>query len=87
MDGGERISCEAAYLRAVHGWRQACDEWGLSDAERSELNREFLDYILDDLMPWHNESGLRDFSLLEVNRCVLCVCVCVCVSDAHMKWM
>lgn len=32
---------------------------------------KFLDYVLDDLMPWHRDQGLRDFSLLEVNRYVL----------------
>ena len=28
----------------------------------------FLNYVLDELMPWHIEDGLKDFSLLEVNR-------------------
>ena len=27
-----------------------------------------LNYLLDDLMPRHRQSGLRDFSLLEFNR-------------------
>ena len=31
-------------------------------------NNEMLEYLLDDLMPWHRQEGLRDFSLLEVNR-------------------
>lgn len=59
---------EAEYLRAVRGWRRACDERGLSHVERSQYNKKFLDYVLDDLMPWHRDQGLRDFSLLEVNR-------------------
>ena len=58
---------EANYLRSVCGWRRACDERGLSDDERSQLNKDFLDYILDDMMPWHRDDGYRDFSLLEVN--------------------
>ena len=71
---------EASYLRTVHGWRRACDERDLSELERSQLNDDFLDYILDDLMPWHHDEGFGDFSLLEVNRCVcVCACVCVCV--------
>ncbi len=61
---------EATYLRVVRGWRRACDERGLSATQRSQYNTEFLDYVLDDLMPWHKEAGLRDFSLLEVNRYV-----------------
>ena len=59
---------EAEYLRVVHNWRRACDERGLSDAQRSQFNQEFLDYILDELMPYHRNEGLKDFSLLEVNR-------------------
>ena len=52
---------EAKYLCSIRGWRRACDESGLSNDERSQLNREFLDYILDELMPLHTEPGLRDF--------------------------
>ena len=59
---------EAKYLHAVRGWRRACDERGLSNNQRSQLNKAFLNYILDDLMPWHQDAGLRDFSLLEVTR-------------------
>ena len=59
---------EATYLRVVHNWRCACDERGLTDEQRSTFNGEFLIYILDDLMPWHKDEGLCDFSLLEVNR-------------------
>ena len=73
---------EAEYLRSVRGWRKACDERGLSNDQRSQLNRAFLDYILDDLMPWRRDPGLRDFSLLEVTRYVLHIrqhqlCYCV----------
>lgn len=58
---------EAAYLNAVRGWRRASDERGISDEERARYNSEFLKYILDDLMPWHNDVDM-DLSLLEVNR-------------------
>lgn len=61
---------EAAYLRVVRDWRRACDERGLTDAQRSQYNTNFLHYLLDDLMPWHREAG-SDFSLLEVNRLVM----------------
>lgn len=30
-------------------------------------NSNFLTYILDELMPWHADEGLNDYSLLEVN--------------------
>ena len=57
---------EAKYIHAVRGWRQACDERGLTEVERSRLNYQFLEFILDDWVPWHQQS--RDFSLIEVNR-------------------
>ena len=55
---------EAEYIEAVLGWRRACDERGLSELRR--YNYKFLNYILDELMPWHWVN--YDFSLLEVNR-------------------
>ena len=61
-------AAEAEYLRSIRGWRRACNERGLSNDQRSQLNKAFLDYILDDLMPWHRDPQLRDFSLLEVSR-------------------
>jgi len=64
-------SKEAEYLQRIHNWRRACDERGLTNEQRSKFNTELLNYILDQLMPWHNKDGLRDFSLLEVNRYVL----------------
>ena len=32
---------------------------------------KFLNYLLNDLMPWHKDPGLRDFSLLEANWCIM----------------
>ena len=49
---------EARYIRAIMGWRQA----------RSRLNYHLLNFILEEWMPWYNET--YDFSLLEVNRLV-----------------
>ena len=42
------------------------DERGLSELTRCQLNYDFLNYILDDLMPWHR--SIYDLSPLEVNR-------------------
>ncbi|XP_065899778.1 uncharacterized protein [Dysidea avara] len=60
---------EAEYLQYIRNWRRACDERGLTDNQRSKFNKDLLDYILSDLMPWHSD-GLRDLSLLEVNRSI-----------------
>ena len=64
----KNYSFEETYLNAVRGWRHACDKRGLSNDQRSQYNMTFLNFILDDLMPWHQDKNLRDFSLLEVNQ-------------------
>ena len=46
---------EAGYIQTVWNWRQACDEHGLSELQRSKFNYQFLNMILDELMPWHKE--------------------------------
>ena len=63
-------SVEAKYLRTIRNWRRAVDGRGLSETQRQQFNKDLLDFILDDLMPWHKEPGMRDFSLIEVNRYV-----------------
>ena len=63
-----RYDHEATYLRVICNWRRAYDERGLSTVQHSQFNNDFLNYILDDLMSWHKQEGLWDFSLLEVNR-------------------
>ena len=57
---------EAKYIETVFNWRRSSDERGLSSLQRSKYNYNFLNMILDELMPWHKES--YDFALLEVNR-------------------
>ena len=57
--------CEANYIRVVLNWRRACDERGLSELQRCRFNYQMLNYVLDDLMPWHQQY---DYSYLEVNR-------------------
>jgi len=57
---------EAKYLSIVRNWRRACDEGGISSDLRSQFNKNLLDYILDELIPWDKEN--RDLSFLEVKR-------------------
>lgn len=52
---------EAKYLRIVRNWRRASDERGLSDVQRRSFNREFLDLILDEVMPWHTKFRPQRF--------------------------
>ena len=44
------------------------NERGLSTAQREKYGSDMLEFILDDLMPWHTNEELNDYSLLEVNR-------------------
>lgn len=62
---------EASYLRIIRNWRRAVDERGLSEQQRQQFCQDFLKFILDDLMPWHDKEGPYDFSSLEVNRWVV----------------
>lgn len=61
---------EARYIRIIWNWRRASDERGLSSLERCRFNYQFLNLILEELMPWYKE--FYDFSLLEVNRYSAC---------------
>ena len=62
---------EAKYLGVVHNWRRAIDERVLSTQQRQQFRNDFLNFILDDWMPWHAEKEVKDFSQMEVNRSVL----------------
>lgn len=66
----KQYEVEARYVRVIRNWRQACDERGLSDDKRSTFNKDLINYILDEMMPWHNKEGVRDLSTFEVNRYV-----------------
>lgn len=45
---------EEEYIRAICDWRCAHDERGLTELERCRFNYKLLNFILDDLMPWHS---------------------------------
>ena len=57
---------EANYIDIIGNWRRAGDKRGLSSLQRSKYNYSLLNFILDELMPWHKQS--YNFALLEVNR-------------------
>ena len=59
---------EADFIRIVRNWRRAVDERGLTITQRLQYNQDLMNFLLDDRMPWHKQPGMRDFSLLEVNR-------------------
>lgn len=57
---------EEEYVRVFCNWRRANDERGLTELKRCCYNHQLLNFLLDELMPWHKTT--LDFSLLEVNR-------------------
>lgn len=63
---------EAELVRTIRNWRRAIDERGLSEEQRRQFRDDFVNYILDEWMPWHKEG--YDFSMLEVNRSY-CICI------------
>ena len=73
---------EAQYIRAIRGWRQACDQRGLSELERCRYNYNHLNFILEEWMPWYTKS--YDFSLLEVNRFVQNTIQCHVYTYVHV---
>ena len=59
---------EAKYIRTIWNWRRANDERGLSERERSKFNYQFLNMLLDDLMPWYTQEYDDERGLSERER-------------------
>ena len=57
---------EVVYVQTVCNWHVASDGRAISQLKRCKYNYEMLQYVLDELMPWHRQS--YDFSYLEVNQ-------------------
>ena len=45
----------------THTYTHVSDERGLDDSQISIYNNELLEYLLDDLMPWHRQEGIKRF--------------------------
>ena len=57
---------EARFVGLVRNWHKASDGRGLSDEKRCQYNKDMLNYILEDWMPWHKED--KGYSVMDVNR-------------------
>jgi len=57
---------EAHYVNTVAGWHEAADGRGVTELERCRKNYAMLNMVLDEWMPWHNDS--YNFSLININR-------------------
>ena len=56
---------EENFVRVVLNWRRASDERGFSELQRSHHNYDMLNFLLDELVPWHQDN--YDLSTLEVH--------------------
>ena len=48
-------SMDMRMVRTVRNWRQAIDERGLSEEQCRQFRDDFLNFVLDEWMPWHTE--------------------------------
>ena len=85
---------EARFVRVVLNWHRANDERGLTELKRSQYNYEFLNFILEEMIPWSKDK--YDFSLMEVNRYVglntgliyvYCTTICLLFTDQWTKFV
>ena len=68
-DKGHAVN--AAFVRTVACWHEASDGRGLTQLQRCRYNYHMLQYLLDELMPFHRQQ--YDFKILDVNRLVTIV--------------
>lgn len=57
---------EAEYVQVIADWHASSDGRGLSQLTRCRNNYKMLQYLLDELMPWH--KTVYDFSFMDINR-------------------
>lgn len=57
---------EMAFVRLVHNWHKASGGRGLDEDTRHLYNKDMLNWILDDWIPWHSEN--YDFSTIDMER-------------------
>lgn len=46
---------EAKNIEVLLNWCRASDERGLSEEQRSQFNYYMLEYLKDELVPWHKD--------------------------------
>ena len=68
---------EARYIRVILGWRQACDERGLSELERCQHNYRLLNFLLEDgIISSMTLLFLRSIGMplqIHVHVCIICL--------------
>ena len=57
---------EAEYVKIIASWHEASDGRGVSQLNRCRANYTMLNYLLDELLPWH--KACYDFSSIDINR-------------------
>ena len=56
---------EMTFLHLVHNWHKACNGRSLDEETCHLRNRNMVNWVLDDWMPWHREN--YDFSTIDFN--------------------
>ena len=57
---------EAKFIEIVRNWNKAADGRGLSEQTRSQYNKDMLNFLLEDWMPWFQQG--RDYATIDILR-------------------
>ena len=57
---------EAKFIETVRNWHKAADGRGLSEQTRSQYNKDMLNFLLEDWMPWFQQES--DYSTIDILR-------------------
>ena len=57
---------EAKLIETVRNWHKAADGRGLSEETRSQYNKDMLNFLLEDWMPWFQQDS--DYSTIDILR-------------------
>lgn len=57
---------EAKFTETVQNWHKATDGRGLSEQTRSQYNKDMLNFLLQDWMPWFQQE--RDYATINILR-------------------
>ena len=57
---------EAKFIETVRNWHKAADGRGLSEETRSQYNKDMLNFLLEDWMPWFQQES--DYSTIDILR-------------------
>lgn len=57
---------EAKFVKVIRNWHKASDGRGIDERTRSSYNKDMLNLLLEDWMPWFNNN--KDYRTMDLNR-------------------